>query len=82
MFFLPTPGSPGVQEDTIHKGWPLTYQSLIMKMLQVLLIDQTYEDIFSIVVPCFQICQGLFQADLKKKKENSMNSCIQIQTGL
>ena len=61
--FLPTPGPPGVQEDTIHRGWPLAYQSLIMKMPQVLLIGQTYGDIFSIVFPCFQICQGLFQVD-------------------
>lgn len=38
-------------------------------MPQVLFVGQTYGDIFSIVVSCFQICQGLLPVDLKKRKQ-------------
>lgn len=70
VFILHTPGSPGVQEYTIHRGWPLAYQSLIMKMSQVLLIGQTYRDIFSIVVLFSDMSRSVSNRLKKKRKQH------------
>lgn len=78
VFILHTPGSPGVQEYTIHRGWPLAYQSLIMKMSQVLLIGQTYRDIFSIVVLFSDMSRSVSNR-LKKKKKTAWTGVFRVK---